>query len=76
MTYQTYQQQRSLGGSYLLMNTHAADWCQTADMPDLFGNHSQLLKVYQALHHGVITEMNERQVFLHQREKWNLSTAK
>ena len=42
------------------------------EVPHLPGDHPQLLKVDQALHVGVVAEMNERQVLLDNREKRHL----
>lgn len=37
-----------------------------------FCNHSQLLKVDKAFYFGVISQVDERQVFLYNGKKWNL----
>lgn len=39
---------------------------------NLFGDHAQFLEINQTVHPGVVAEMNERQILLDNREKWNL----
>ena len=59
----------------VMTGTYISGGAHVGSMSDLLGDHAQLLKVDEAVHIGVVAQVDESEVFLHHREDGDLVTA-
>ena len=52
-------------GTTVMTGTYISGGAHVGSMSDLLGDHAQLLKVDQAIHVGVVAQVDESEVFLH-----------